>query len=512
MPRTAAGTRSVARGRTPYSLSCNGTTGYVDFGDVFDKDLTDTFAFAFSFYVNSYHDYQGVIVKQDGLSAAVNGYAIELVSDGSGNMVLSFVLCSDVVTDDLLSVIALDNPILPGRWYRALVSYDGSATAGGVTIAIDGLEAPLTTFTDNLTGSTLSTAALRFGAYSYSPNLGNLDGYITDVVLFDTSIGGPSIINEYVNQYGYKAIAIDRTLYNKVQAKWGWDEGAGTSLAPLVGGVTGTIATPVWSTTTPGRIPVSVDLGFNRTAVSQFRIPATLIDMGITNLISWRGGFENSDPTTVQDDIGNVPLVYSGSSGIANVYTTGEYSANLERGNSDYFASDRSYLDVNTNFTALSGMVFFNAESLGANCDLASVFKVLGNQLSWDFLVLSNNRLALELSNNGSSVACDYRATSSTLTDTGVWHSYAFTFNGTTIKFFKDGALIASAVTAGAIPASCWHSTAPLAIGAAFDAAGAPAQLADGKFGLVALALGTALSETSVGQLHSILNSMGRYI
>jgi len=494
MPRTIASVRAIAR-YPLYSLEGDGSTGYATCGNNFNKEKTDPFSVAFWVKITATESYHGLISKTRG-GAAYDGWQIDLASN-----YINFYLTSNAATSDLFLVFTED-PISQDIWHHIIVTYDGSGLASGSNFYVDGLLVNKIIALDALSGTISNSGNFVIGDYSYSPNNGALHGRIADVIIHGTELSSVEALKVFKNSF-------EPSLEEFVEGRWQWSEGSGAILSSSTGFANGDITTPVWSTDVPKQRQFITSV---RSNLGAYRVPYSFIDLGVTNLWDFRTGYMNTDSKTVADVIGSRDLDWYGGTAIGSVYTTNEYSALLAAASSDYFRGPRGKpLGTLGQFSMIA---FFRATTTGINQALFSLFDTVGNNRAFEFLFLSNNRLSLQLSSTGSSVTADYRATATTLSDTAVWHSYAFVFDGSgtpSITLYKDGAVIGSALNAGAIPATMYNSLAPLAIGTAFVAT-VPTDFANGKIGITAASSTTVWSADTILKLHNSINALGGYI
>jgi hypothetical protein len=94
---------------------------------------------------------------------------------------------------------------------------------------------------------------------------------------------------------------------------------------------------------------------------------------------------------------------------------------------------------------------------------IASEWLTTGNQRSWAF-GLAAGKVYLLMSGNGQSSPI-YDARSTATVNDNLWHTIGFTYDGTTVTMFIDGASAAFDVIGGTVPATLFNTTAPFEIG-----------------------------------------------
>lgn len=129
---------------------------YVTLGNVLAFERTDSFSW--SFWMKAGASASSGFVVAKAISGTPEGYQIILTS--SGNIVFGL---TRVWTTNCISVNTTGAGLRNSVWRHIVVTYDGSSTAAGCKIYVDGALGTLATAYDNLTGSIVSAATLRFG-------------------------------------------------------------------------------------------------------------------------------------------------------------------------------------------------------------------------------------------------------------------------------------------------------------------------------------------------------------
>lgn len=239
----------------------------------------------------------------------------------------------------------------------------------------------------------------------------------------------------------------------------------------------------------------------SRSSASSYFVPIDFVDMGIKHLWDFRTGKSGANSSTVMDMIGNLPMNYLGATAISSVYTSGQYSADLERGSSDYFSSNpRRVLGGSTSLTLFAWVLL---ESIGTQRHILTQFEPSGNQRSFLIRLSSTNNLEVILSPNGTN-QCTYTSTS-TLTDTSNWHFIAFTYDTTNRGIFYLDDVTQTTTNSGGHPASLYDGNIALLLGATQPAT--PANFFDGKIGICGLA-NSAMSSTNLSRLYNITRTL----
>ncbi len=179
-------------GKIDKALKFDGVNDYVDFGDVLDMERTDHRTFAFWVKMPSGAGSRFIIAKQNNNNPADsnNGIGYNIVTSSSGSLIFSLIN-NQAGVSNWLGVTGTTN-IQDNNWHYVAVTYDGSSSASGVKIYIDGVSDTLTINSNTLTATTLSAEPLRIGCRagcSFSRFNGAIDEvYIYNKVLTDTEI------------------------------------------------------------------------------------------------------------------------------------------------------------------------------------------------------------------------------------------------------------------------------------------------------------------------------------
>ena len=204
--------------------------GFINFGDIADKERTDAFSLSGWVYreataAGSY----SLITKYPGASS--KGYFVQLVSS-----VPEFFMRG---TGGILHVSAATSLSLR-QWEHWVMTYSGNSLASGVKFYINAeLVSNNTPTSDTLAGTVLGGGAdLMVGIKADASDY--MVGRQTKTIIHDAELTQDEVTALYRD---------DNSLHTEYS--WLWREGSGSTLAPWVGGVTGAITNPVWSTNVP---------------------------------------------------------------------------------------------------------------------------------------------------------------------------------------------------------------------------------------------------------------------
>ena len=164
-------------GFSTLSLAFDGVDEYVTTGLAFDFERTDPLSITCWFRSNM----EGYLVAKMSPDSP-HGWGLFL-SDGA----LGFEMVNTDTTNHLrveTTAATFDN----NQWHQALVVFDGSSSAAGVTLYVDGVAQATTTVFDNLSATTLNDAALYFGSRELDHPTSAFTGCIDDVGIYDVEL------------------------------------------------------------------------------------------------------------------------------------------------------------------------------------------------------------------------------------------------------------------------------------------------------------------------------------
>ena len=87
------------------------------------------------------------------------------------------------------------NTFNTGQWYHITVTYDGSSTAAGVKIYVDGVSETISIAFDTLTGSILTSEVLKIGGNVTPARY--FHGKIASARMWDVELSPTEVIDEY---------------------------------------------------------------------------------------------------------------------------------------------------------------------------------------------------------------------------------------------------------------------------------------------------------------------------
>jgi hypothetical protein len=219
-------------GRTE-SVLFDGVDEYVTMGDVLDFERTDSWSLSCWFKTTNTAQ-QYLIAKES--SSTPNGWALFMA-----NNKIAFEMSNTYPTNYFR--VDTTEDFNDGIWHHVTACYDGSSTAAGVTLYIDGIARSLTTIADTLSASTLTTAALYIGGREVGHPTYSYDGYIDEVAVYDRVLSAAEVAEVY-NQ-GSPPNLNDFSSSTDILA-W-WRIGDGDTYPKLSNQIIGTAAFPTIS-------------------------------------------------------------------------------------------------------------------------------------------------------------------------------------------------------------------------------------------------------------------------
>jgi len=190
-------TRAI--GRIGQALNFDGSNDFVNMGDTYDFNRTDTRTFTAwikaSGTLASGNNSNSIICKED-LASPFAGWCIDVVSSGK----IRFSYINTYPTSDL-QVTTTDVQVTAGNFIHVAVTYSGNSAPSGVTIYVNGVSKPITTNSDTLTSNIDSPKSLNIGNRDNDSNAGGLlvefNGLIDDARIYNRVLSADEIKRLY---------------------------------------------------------------------------------------------------------------------------------------------------------------------------------------------------------------------------------------------------------------------------------------------------------------------------
>lgn len=172
-------------------LNFDGTNDYVEMADNSILDFTSTEAFTAEGWFKTSNNF--TVLSKAGISPEYQGYQIIVISSGA----VSFGLHSNFGLGDYIEVKSSTTNLNDDVWHHVAVSYDGSKSASGIKMYVDGTEETLDITQNNLTGEISNSSIFNIGARS-GARLGN--GQIDEVRIWNAVLSGSTISSNMADE------------------------------------------------------------------------------------------------------------------------------------------------------------------------------------------------------------------------------------------------------------------------------------------------------------------------
>jgi hypothetical protein len=198
------------------ALRLDGEGGHINCGNEFSPERTDEFSYGCWFHAAP-NSGKTCLFSKMGLTAegTRGGFNVHIVADK-----LVFGLTHEFPENRLAITASVDH--LLGSWHHVFVTYDGSSTASGVRIFVDGRLASSKVAAESLTKSIQNAGPLQIGRQSTD---WSSQCRIDDVRIYDRQIGEDAILALY--RSGLSALALvpteDRTTDQQTLLRAAYD-------------------------------------------------------------------------------------------------------------------------------------------------------------------------------------------------------------------------------------------------------------------------------------------------
>ena len=178
----------------PYSRKCLVYTGasslYVSLGNVLGFERTDTRSISFWAKWSSATSMQ-FVAKTD---AATTYRGFQVNTNNTGHV--EFYLFNDFGGTNFLG-IQTNSAFNNGVWHHICVTYDGSSTVAGSKIYVDGAVQVVTTVSNTLSATIITTAELEFAGRATSISHQYLTGSMDEVSIYDSTLSAAQVTALY---------------------------------------------------------------------------------------------------------------------------------------------------------------------------------------------------------------------------------------------------------------------------------------------------------------------------
>ena len=171
-------------GKLNNCLTFDGVNEHVDLGDTYNYEYNEPFSV--EFWMNTTAA-SGTLVSRKLSGGTGRGWAVG-INLGNAYMELRRLSTNRIQVDTTGQTLG------DGSWHHVVFTYDGSYSASGVTIYVDGSPSATSTTHDSLTGSIANTATMQFASLS---NTDHFAGRLDEIVIYDEAISSLIVTSRY---------------------------------------------------------------------------------------------------------------------------------------------------------------------------------------------------------------------------------------------------------------------------------------------------------------------------
>jgi len=170
------------------SIVFDGVNDYVDCGNIFNFERTDSFSINAWVNITSLSLFRIIIAKMD---ISFRGYAF--IVDPNGELV--FILRNTPTTNSLL-VRTNINLVSTNNWFNITVTYSGNSLPSGVNFYINSTPHPVATIVNNtLTQTIISSASLAIGRRASNDSF--ILGRIAQTTIYNRALTAQEVLQNY---------------------------------------------------------------------------------------------------------------------------------------------------------------------------------------------------------------------------------------------------------------------------------------------------------------------------
>jgi hypothetical protein len=186
-------TSSPTIGKIGQALKFNGSTTYVDLGDVSTLSFERTNSFSGSAWFKSSNITGGSWFSK---MLTANGYDLGYFTDSTHMHVF---LSNTWPTNGLRAVAVFSSSVADNKWHHIVTTYNGSSQNTGVKIYLDGILATMSYVQENsLTGSILQSVGARIGGrQSGGVPYTQFNGQLDDVRIYNRALSATEVKSLY---------------------------------------------------------------------------------------------------------------------------------------------------------------------------------------------------------------------------------------------------------------------------------------------------------------------------
>jgi len=170
-------------------FSLDGVNDYVDLGNNFDNDGTQAQSFSLWVKLNTLSTF--AFVSKMNHSIPFNGWAVQLVGS-KANLVFS-----NNATGGLYAQTENTQVLTTNTWYHIVATYDGSKSASGIKIYIDGSIGTQNIIKDTLSTNSTSSTGIKATISSRNGSSIFTNGIIDEVGIWDRELTASEVTELY---------------------------------------------------------------------------------------------------------------------------------------------------------------------------------------------------------------------------------------------------------------------------------------------------------------------------
>ena len=434
--------------------------------------------------------------RYDGILTDLSGIDVTLFSNDNGTGLGRNILYIDAGSGGKWEVksdgSSHNSGVLATEGKMELATITHKKSAQTIDVYIDAI------LIDHITSITPNSAsgAWNIGAGKAAGYAGPWDGP-TSGFRFFTEHHDADTVMDYFQRNTFD----DTNLLNELP----YSDGSGPTITATVGP----------NATIVGGLGWTEDTGIKlRSAAPVFRVPVALRDLGVEHLYGMRNGFIGNDKPVVKDLIGKHHCRYRGATAIGTVYTDDEYTIDLDRANSDFFASQEVPLATSA-ITKAFYFGWFNMESLPGNMNVIASWAGLNDRRSVILRVNGNGTIRALLSNNGVAVGSAHDSDAAHISDLATNYFIGFGWDGSggaaPPQMYFQGLPVDSSLAAGANIASIHPDGAGIQLGANLSGGGSGTNTFNGKLSISGCTVGKTVTDAQMLKIYKITKAINGF-
>lgn len=190
-------------GNNGYALDYDGTNDAISIPNILNTDCTTPFTFVIWFKTTSSTNAMRLMAEED-TSSTPDGIGFQV----SGAKVRVLIRANNTIGNDI-DVRSTEN-FNSGTWRHAVFTYDGSKTAAGIGIYVDGIKRTVTVSSDGLTGNPAVTNVFKIGGVNGGG--AHFNGSLGDASIYGRMLTPNEIFQSYM---GASPLMLKRHVYGK---------------------------------------------------------------------------------------------------------------------------------------------------------------------------------------------------------------------------------------------------------------------------------------------------------